>query len=179
LKGKVELIEFHRQQLDDFRRQNTDLMGIIRQRAQWSSIEIHKIAQAEITMNETSNKTIHIGDIDNRGGVFNLADLMKDINNSINQLPTSEDPQNPGLKELLIQFQTLILQTSAEELPDEVKKLALEQLKMLAQIGQDPNANKTTVQAILGSLRGFISHLPIAVAAHGLISGMGHLFNLS
>jgi len=140
-------------------------------------IGIYNTAKAESNMSDAGNKTITMGNIDNRGGVFTIADLMKDVSNSINQLPETTDSQ-PGLKELLIQFQTLILQTSEEELPEEIKKLALEQLKMLAQTSTEPTVNKTRVQMLLGSLKGIIAHLPTAVVAHGVISAVAHFFNV-
>jgi uncharacterized protein YjbI with pentapeptide repeats len=78
-------------------------------------------AHAENTMNDAGSKTVTIGDIDNRGGVFNLAEIMKDVSNSINQLPDLEDSEQKGLKELLIQFQTLILQDIQRSSPLSVK----------------------------------------------------------
>jgi len=80
------------------------------------------------------------------------------VTNTINQLPASLDPDNPGIKELLAQLQAAIEVES--ELPDEDKAEALEQVKTLAEAGQKPEDNvlqkaaKTSMKILKGTVAG-------------------------
>lgn len=83
------------------------------------------------------------------------------VTNTINQLPTSSDSA-PGLKELLAQLQTAI--EAESELPDEDKAEALEQVKTLAEAGQQPEDNglQKAAKTSMKILKGTITSLPVA-----------------
>jgi hypothetical protein len=95
-------------------------------------------------------------------GVVNLGTISSSVTNTVNQLPTSPDPERPGIKELLAQLQAAI--ESESELPDEDKAEALDQVKTLAEAGQKPadsvlqKAAKTSMKI----LKGTIASLPDA-----------------
>ena len=72
-------------------------------------------------------------------GVINLGEISGDVTNTINQLPDALPSNEPGLKELLSQLQVAI--EAEPELPDEDKAEALEQVKVLAEAGQNPEDN--------------------------------------
>ena len=84
------------------------------------------------------------------------------VTNTINQLPASSDPNNPGIKELLAQLQAAIEAESA--LPDEDKAEALEQVKTLAEAGQKPEDNllQKAAKTSIKILKGTIASLPDA-----------------
>lgn len=67
-------------------------------------------------------------------GLVNLGSISGNVTNTLNQLPESADPNQPGLKELLTQLQAAI--ESEPELPDEDKAEALKQVPILAEAAQ-------------------------------------------
>ena len=85
------------------------------------------------------------GTINNSGaGGFNLGELNGTIANTINQLPSSSNPQEPGIKDLLTQLQQAI---DDPDLPEEDQKQALEQLQVLAEAGKNPEEATMQKQA--------------------------------
>ncbi len=82
------------------------------------------------------------------------------VTNTINQLPASVDPNNLGIKELLTQLQAAI--ESEPELPDEDKVEALEQVKTLAEAGQNPEDNvlQKVAKTSMKILKGTVASLP-------------------
>ena len=117
------------------------------------------------TMQETndSSRNINIGNI---GGNFNasgqalsLGDISGNVTNTINQLPESTTEQ-PGIKELLTELQTAI--ASATELSEKGKTSALEQVKTLAEVGQNPEQpeKKSLGEKAMIFLKGTIANLP-------------------
>jgi len=84
------------------------------------------------------------------------------VTNTINQLPASPDPENPGIKELLAQLQAAI--EAESELPDEDKAEALEQVKTLAEAGQKPEDNvlQKAAKTSMKILKGTVASLPDA-----------------
>ena len=84
------------------------------------------------------------------------------VTNTINQLPASPDPDNPGIKELLAQLQAEI--EAESELPDEDKAEALEQVKTLADAGQKPEDNvlQKAAKTSMKILKGTVASLPDA-----------------
>jgi hypothetical protein len=60
-----------------------------------------------------------------------------DVSNIINQLPSSSEPDRPGIKELLTQLQAEI--KADPNLTEDDKQDALEQVKELAEAAQNPN----------------------------------------
>ncbi|MBD2565617.1 MULTISPECIES: pentapeptide repeat-containing protein [Nostoc] len=76
------------------------------------------------------------GNITDVSGVVNLGAISGDVTNAIGQLPSSDEPDQPGLKELLTQLQGAI--EAETQLSQEDKAEALEQLKVLAEAGQKP-----------------------------------------
>ena len=120
----------------------------------------HNINQENIQQNKMSKRNINIqhgnynenieGDyIDNShrlnisgetinasgAGAFSLGDNYGTIANLINQLPTSPNPEESGIKELLTQLQTAV---DDPQLSEDDKQQVLEQLQVLAEAGQNP-----------------------------------------
>ncbi|ABW26297.1 pentapeptide repeat-containing protein [Acaryochloris marina] len=77
------------------------------------------------------------GDI---SGIINFGEIAGDLNNSIQQLPTSSDSTQPNLKDLLNQLQTAIAEEP--ELDDTEKAAAFAQVKKLAEAGQAPQDSR-------------------------------------
>lgn len=85
------------------------------------------------------------------------------VTNTINQLPASSEPNKPGLKELLVQLQAAI---NDPNLAEDDKTQALEQIKVLAEAGQNPKNETTQKQAkkALGFLKVIAEGLPSAAS---------------
>lgn len=91
-----------------------------------------------------------------------LGEISGTVTNTINQLPTSSDPDQPGLRELLSQLQAAI--EAERELNDEDKAEALEQVKVFAEAGQKPEegALRKAAKTAMKILKGTIAGLPSA-----------------
>lgn len=79
---------------------------------------------------------------------------------SINQLPASPDPNKPGIKELLSQLTEAI--STSSDINDEDKAEALEQVKILAEAGKNPDdgSMKKMARTAMKILQGTVSSLP-------------------
>jgi uncharacterized protein YjbI with pentapeptide repeats len=78
------------------------------------------------------------GDI--TGSTINLGEISGSVSNVLNQLPSSPDPTQPGIKELLSQLQQAVDQDG--DLAPEDKADLLEHVKGLAEAGQTPDQEK-------------------------------------
>jgi uncharacterized protein YjbI with pentapeptide repeats len=89
--------------------------------------------------------------------------ISGNVTNTINQLPDSEESQEPGIKELLKQLQTAI--ETDTNLSDEDKEEALKQLQTIAEAGQKPEDSgmQKLVKNSLKFLKGTIADLPSTV----------------
>jgi len=92
----------------------------------------------------------------------NLDAIATDTTNAINQLPTATQTQLTGTKELLRQLQRII--EAEDNLSPQDKAQALEQVKILAEAGKNPQAPQKQEQAqtAIRILRGMIAELPNA-----------------
>jgi len=105
---------------------------------------------------EMSGGTIHASG----AGALSLGDISGTVANTINQLSDSAKPDQPGIKELLTQLQAAI--EAETNLSEEDKAEALEQVKALAEVGQNPQ--ESTMQKAgkraMKILKGTIADLP-------------------
>ncbi len=89
-------------------------------------------------------------------GVMSLGEISGNVTNTINQLPASPQPDEPGIKELLEQLHRAI--ESADDLKPEDKAEALKQVQALAEAGKDPaepekkNGAKSAIRWLKGML---------------------------
>ena len=98
--------------------------------------EQHKIAITGGTINASG------------AGAFSLGDIYGTVANKIEELPSSSNPHEPGIKELLTQLYQAI---NAPDLSQNDKKDALDQLKVLAEAGknhQDASSQKKAERAV-------------------------------
>jgi uncharacterized protein YjbI with pentapeptide repeats len=85
---------------------------------------------------QSRNQNISGGTINTSGvGSFSLGDLNDTVVNTINQLPSTSNPDEPGIKDLLTQLQAAI---DDPQLSEDEKKQVLEQLNILAEAGKNP-----------------------------------------
>ena len=76
------------------------------------------------------------GTINNSGaGAFNLGKFSGTVANTINKLPSSSNPDKPGIRDLLLQLQATI---EDPQVSPEDQKTALTQVQILAAAGQNP-----------------------------------------
>ncbi|MGI0492717.1 pentapeptide repeat-containing protein [Alkalinema pantanalense CENA528] len=90
-------------------------------------------------MSEQSGTNISIGG-DVTGSTINLGEISGSVSNVVNRLPNSPNPDQPGIKELLIQLQAAI--EEATELSLEDKADLLEQVQALAEVKQMPDQER-------------------------------------
>ncbi len=69
-----------------------------------------------------------------------LGEISGNVTNTINQLPEDSNPEQPNIKELLIQLQTAI--ENEQDLDEDDKSQALEQVKTIAEAAQNPQDSK-------------------------------------
>ncbi|MEQ9670525.1 hypothetical protein [Coleofasciculus sp. G2-EDA-02] len=111
------------------------------------------------TPNQTSpEKGADRGDSDDT----KLDAIATDTTNAINHLPTAAQPQLPGTKELLRRLQRII--EAEDNLSPQDKAQALEQVKILAAAGKNPQApdKQEHAQTAIRILRGMVAELPNA-----------------
>jgi hypothetical protein len=91
-----------------------------------------------------------------------LGAIRGTVTNTLSQLPTSTDPANPGIKELLAQLQAAI--EAEADLSDEDKAESLAQVQTLAEASQKPgdNALSKAAKTSLKILKGTVASLPDA-----------------
>lgn len=121
-------------------------------------------------MHENSGININAGgnvgavggrDVSNQG-VMNLDIINSSVTNAINQLADSPQDGQPEVKELLNQLQAAI--NSEDALKKEDKAEALEQLKVLAEVGQNHQEGRVQKmgKTALNVLKGIVAGLPSA-----------------
>ncbi|OUC12627.1 MAG: hypothetical protein B0A82_21355 [Alkalinema sp. CACIAM 70d] len=129
--------------------------------------------QGELIMSQ-SKGSVNISGV--QGNVSGIAAAGKDqimtgvaigaisgsVTNTINQLPESPDPDNPGIKELLLQLKEAI--EAETTLSDEDKAEALEQVKTLAEAGQktEDGILQKSAKTAMKILKGTVASLPDA-----------------
>jgi uncharacterized protein YjbI with pentapeptide repeats len=110
-----------------------------------------------------------------------MADISGTVTTTINELPDSSEPDKPGLKELLSQLQAAI---NDPNLPDDDKAQALEQIKVLAEAGQNPKNEAAQKQAkrAMGFLKVIAEGLPSAAqlvkTCQDILPAIAHYFGL-
>lgn len=115
-------------------------------------------------------------------GALSLGDISGTVANTINQLSDSAKPDEPGIKELLTELQTAI--ESETNLSDDDKAEALEQLKTLAEVGQNPQestmqkAGKTAMKILKGTIASLPSAATLAEACSKLLPAIASLLLL-
>ncbi len=126
----------------------------------------NKLENKNMTNSNDSSRKIEIGsvgrDFNASGQALNLGeiDISGEVTNTINQLPESPEPEKPGIKELLTQLQEAI--AADANLSEEDKTEALEQVKTLAEAGQNPQeaGKQKTGKKAITMLKGLVSGLP-------------------
>jgi hypothetical protein len=110
-----------------------------------------------------------------------LADVSGTVTIAINELPDSSEPEKPGIKELLSQLQAAI---NDPNLADDDKAQVLEQIKVLAEAGQNPKNEAAQKQAkrAMGFLKVIAEGLPSAAqlvkTCQDVLPAIAHLFGL-
>jgi len=137
LKAKDEQITIYREKSADM----TEILRLLANRPVTVEVNASAESKAMTESNDSSRKiaTGNIGrDFNPSGQALNLGDIdiSGTVTNTINQLPASPDPDQPGIKELLTQLQTTI--ADAHELSTEDKQDALEQVQAIAELGKNP-----------------------------------------
>ena len=110
-----------------------------------------------------------------------MADVSGTVTIAINELPDSSEPEKPGIKELLSQLQAAI---NDPNLADDDKEQVLEQIKVLAEAGQNPKNETAQKQAkrAMGFLKVIAEGLPSAAqlvkTCQDILPAIAHYFAL-
>jgi len=180
LNAKDEQIEIYRQKSSDMK----EIVSLLANRP--INVDVKAIAESK-SMNESTDQSRNIkigdisGDFNASGQALNLGEISGTVTNTINQLPPSSEPNKPGLKELLSQLQAAI---NDPNLAEDDKTQALEQIKVLAEAGQNPKNETTQKQAkkAIGFLKVIAEGLPSAatlvVACKDILPVIAHFFGL-
>ena len=120
-----------------YREDSANMWEVIKLQAK-KPIYVQAIAQAK-TMNDSTDQSqiFNVGgdfNIDATNAVVNLRDISGTVTNAIKQLPESSDPDQPDLKQLLMQLKEAIAVDA--DLPDIDKADLLEQVQLLAEAKQ-------------------------------------------
>jgi uncharacterized protein YjbI with pentapeptide repeats len=180
LNAKDEQIEIYRQKSSEMK----EIVSLLASR----SIKVDVKATADSkSMNESTDQSrnIKIGDVSGgfnaSTGALNLGEISGTVAETINQLPPSPEPEKPGIKELLVQLQAAI---NDPNLADDDKTQVLEQIKVLAEAGQNPNKETAQKQAkrAMGFLKVIAEGLPSAAqlvkTCQDVLPAIAHFFGL-
>lgn len=163
-------LEAKDEQITIYRQQSADMMLIANQlAARPVNVEVKATAESK-SMNESTDQSrkIQIGDVGGdfhaSGAALNLGEISGTVTNTINQLPNSPQPNQPGIKELLTELQKSV--EAEPELKPEDKAEALEQVKVLAEAGLNPQEGrmKKLAGTAIKILKGTIASLPSAAS---------------
>ena len=120
-------------EISRYREDSANMWEVIKLQAK-KPIHVQAIAEAK-TMNNSndSSQTVNIGG-NVTGSTINLGAISGAVTNTINQLPETPNPDQPDLKQLLIQLKEAI--EADPDLPDTDKADLLEQVQNLAEAKQ-------------------------------------------
>ncbi|GAX34152.1 pentapeptide repeat-containing protein [Nodularia sp. NIES-3585] len=161
LQAKDNQIAIYRQQSADMK----DIVSLLANKPTNFQFE-NKFENKPMTNSNDASRNITIGniggDFNASGQALNLGDISGTVTNTINELPSSPEPDKPGVKELLAQLQAAI--EAEKDLPQEDKAEALEQVKTLAEAGKSPQegAMQKAAKTALKILKGTVASLPSA-----------------
>ncbi len=165
LQAKDEQIVIYRQQSGDMK----EIISLLANKPINVQVD-NKLENKNMTNSNDSSSKIDIGGIGNNAGrdvtigdgALNFGEISGGVTKTINELPTSPEPEKPGIKELLTQLQTAI--EADTNLNEEDKAEALEQVKALAEAGKNPKegAMQKSAKTAMKILKGTISSLPSA-----------------
>ncbi|NEU72579.1 hypothetical protein PI95_008360 [Hassallia byssoidea VB512170] len=174
LKAKDEQIVIYRQQSGDMK----EIISLLANKPINVQVD-NKLENKNMTNSNDASRKINIGsvggDFNASGQALNLGEISGTVTNTINELPKSDEPEKPGIKELLTQLQTAI--EADTNLSEEDKAEALEQVKALAEAGKNPQegAMQKAAKTAMKILKGTISGLPSAAT---LVEACGKLLPL-
>ncbi|HEY9607635.1 MAG TPA: pentapeptide repeat-containing protein [Allocoleopsis sp.] len=178
LNAKDHEIEIYRQKSSEMK----EIVSLLASRP--INVDVKATADSK-SMNDSTDQSrkIQIGDISGdfnaTTGALNLGEISGTVAETINQLPPSSEPEKPGIKELLSQLQAAI---NDPNLADDDKAQALEQIKVLAEAGQNPNSETAQKQAkrAMGFLKVIAEGLPSAAqlvkTCQDVLPAIAHFF---
>lgn len=171
LQAKDNEIVIYRQQSGEMK----EIIGLLAK--QTINVQVdNKVENKHMPNSYDASRNISVGgDFNASGQAFSLGDISGAVTNTINELPKSDEPEKPGIKELLTQLQTAI--EADTNLSKEDKAEALEQVKALAEAGKNPQegAMQKAAKTAMKILKGTISSLPSAAT---LVEACGKLLPL-
>jgi len=111
--------------------------------------------------NHKTDRSIHIGKVEvSGGGTVNIGEHINSVTKAINKLPDSGGGEESDLKQLLAKLQRAI--ENSEELTNQDKVDALEQVEEIAGVGMEPQNQESggVVRKAFKILKGTAASLP-------------------
>lgn len=146
------------------------------------TVEVKATAESK-AMNESADESRNIEISGNvTGSTLNLGEISGTVTTTINQLPDSSQANQAGIKELLTQLQTAI--EAENDLPQEDKVEALEQVKVLAEAGRNPQEGamqkmgKTAIKILKGTITGLPNATKLVEECNKLLPLISKLLGL-
>ncbi len=146
------------------------------------TVDVKATAESK-AMNESADESRKIEISGNvTGSTLNLGEISGTVTTTINQLPDSSQANQAGIKELLTQLQTAI--EAENDLPQEDKAEALEQVKVLAEAGKNPQEGtmqkmgKTAIKILKGTAAGLPSAAKLVEECNKLLPLISKLLGL-
>ena len=173
---KDSKIQDYREQIEYLRKLNMSFA----ERVIYNNIKVNTTAESK-SMTDSSIKNIKVGR-DVTGSTVNIGEISGTVTNAIGQLPASLQSDKPGIKELLTELQSAI--EAETDLSDDDKAEALEQVKALAEVGQNPQegtmkkAGKTAMKILKGTIASLPSAATLVEACSKLLPAIASLLLL-
>jgi len=123
------------------------------------------------------------GDVTGNLVLGDHANISGAVTKTINQLPSSPEAEQPGIKELLMQLKEAI--EAETHLTNEDQAEALEQLNTLAEAGKNPQEGamqkgaKTAMKILKGTVAGLPTAATLVEACSKLLPAIASLLGLA
>jgi uncharacterized protein YjbI with pentapeptide repeats len=168
LQAKDNEIVIYRQQSADMK----EIIGLLANKPINVQVDNKVEAKNMTNSNDYSRKFENSGTLNNSGQI-NLGEISGTVTNTINELPSASEPEQPGIKELLTQLKAAI--EAEKDLSEEDKAEALEQVQALAEAGKNPQAEphqkgaKTAMKILKGTITGLPATATLVEAVSKLL----------
>ncbi|WP_413201367.1 pentapeptide repeat-containing protein, partial [Nostoc piscinale] len=168
LQAKDNEIVIYRQQSADMK----EIIGLLATKPINVQVDNKVEAKNMTNSNDYSRKFENSGTLNNSGQI-NLGEISGTVTNTINELPSASETEQPGIKELLTQLKAAI--EAEKDLSEDDKAEALEQVQALAEAGKNPQAEpqqkeaKTAIKILKGTITGLPATATLVEAVSKLL----------
>ena len=178
IEGKNEQIKIYQEEIKELR----EIIKLHASRPVYFYNQTKAISDSK-TLNENIDQSRNVeisgGTVNASGaGAFASGDISGTVANTINQLPTSSNPEKPEIKELLHDLENAI--AISEDLDNKRKTKALKQIEVLAKAAKNPTDEdmRESAEDAITMLEGIFSKLPATTVGQELLPAIASFFGL-